>query len=109
MIDSQEEQEGGSSQDKYESDFINDDLKEQKEAKKKLQATKGQLSSSDEREFEMPTAQDVSSSSEGEDPYENLPEGESGCAWRHNSQTDEYHLKDWFTLPAQQYNSLFEH
>jgi SNF2 family DNA or RNA helicase len=31
------------------------------------------------------------------------------CPFRFNCETGEYHLSDWFTLPAQQYNSLFQH
>jgi hypothetical protein len=38
---SEEEKEGGKSQDQYESDFINDDRTEEKALKKKLQAAKG--------------------------------------------------------------------
>jgi hypothetical protein len=41
VYNSEEEKEGGVSQDQYESDFINDDRREEKEATKKLQAGKG--------------------------------------------------------------------
>ena len=46
--------------------------------------------------------------SDGDDPYESLPEGPTADnGWRYNKESDEFHLKNWFSLPAQQYNSLF--
>jgi len=43
-----------------------------------------------------------------DDPYESLPEGPAAdSGWRYNKESDEYYLKNWFSLPAQQYNSLF--
>lgn len=48
---SEDEKEGGASQNQYEADFIDDGLAEQKAAKKKANEKKGQLSSGDEEEF----------------------------------------------------------
>lgn len=48
---SEEEKEGGKSQNKYEADFIDDGRAEEKAAKQKALAKKGQLSSEDEEEW----------------------------------------------------------
>ena len=46
-----EDDAGGSSQDRYESDFINDDGREEIEATKARRLKKGQIDSSEEEEF----------------------------------------------------------
>ena len=48
---SEDEKEGGSSQNEYEADFIDDGMAEEKAARKKAIEKKGQLSSEDEEEF----------------------------------------------------------
>jgi hypothetical protein len=99
---SEDEEEGGASQNEYEADFIDDGKAEEKAAKQKALAKKGQLSSGDEEEIEATytIAKHSASSDEEDDPYDDLPIGDKESGFRLNKETNEYHLKDWFRLSA---------
>lgn len=73
-------------------------------------------SAEEDKEPETLTANDVTYNasdrdSDEPDPYENLPRGDDteSANFRLNADTNEYHLEEWFTLPAEQYNGLFQH
>lgn len=71
------------------------------------------MSSGEEDTFfsvDTPKAKNAVDDDDEADPYDDLPQKckEDG-EWHYNKESDEYHLKDWFRLPAQQYNSLFPH
>jgi len=67
------EQEGGSSQDKMESDFIDDGCDEQKEAKQLQREQQGHIEDSDEEKgVNFDKTEDVDKSSNDEDPYDSL-------------------------------------
>lgn len=99
---SEDEKEGGASQNEYEADFIDDGKAEEKAAKQKAIAKKGQLSSEDEEEIEATytIAKHSASSDEENDPYEDLPISDKESGFRLNKETNEYHLRDWFRLSA---------
>jgi len=109
-----EDDAGGSSQDKYESDFINDDGREEIDQRKKQQLKKGQIDDSEEEAYVTKSLHSESSSSEDqEDPYNNpeykLAPGQPEGGFKHKPDTKEYILPDWFALPASNYERLFEH
>ena len=65
-----EDDKGGSSQDVYESDFIDDEGKEEKELNKKLILKKGQIDSEDEDAYVTKSIHSASQGSVDEtDPY----------------------------------------
>lgn len=65
-----EDDKGGSSQDKYESDFIDDEGKEEKEQTKKLQLIKGQINDSEEEAYVTKSQNSGGEDShDEEDPY----------------------------------------
>jgi len=124
-----EDDAGGSSQDRYESDFINDDGREEIEATKARRLKKGQIDSSDEEEFMVKSERnstkktqsgahakqvihdEVEESEENQDPYDRLvlSQGQEAGGFKHNPEENEYCLPDFFSLPAKIYERLFEH
>ena len=82
---SEDENEGGASQNEYEGDFIDDGMAEEKAAKKKAIEKKGQLSSGDEEEMlKTETPAGKSDSEDQDDPYDNLPVGDKESGFRFN-------------------------
>ena len=75
---------------------------------------KGQIDESEEEEFcGEPTDEKnaVSSSDDEPDPYEFLEEaeGQPKDGFRFNPSSSEFYLKDFFAVPADIYDRLFEH
>jgi hypothetical protein len=112
-----EDDKGGSSQDQYESDFIDDEGKEEKEARKKVQLKQGQIDESEEEAYVTKSATDkaVSDSEDEVDPYSDpklnlkLAEGQLAGGFKYRPETKDYLLPDWFCLPQSVYERLFEH
>ena len=132
-----EDDAGGSSQDQYESDFINDDGREQIDADKARRLKKGQLDTDEEEEFmnhdkpskkhqskKKPSAPAVVSKAKSKvieesekeeedesDPYDKLElaQGQEEGGFKYCSEEKEYLLANYFFLPAKIYEALFEH
>ena len=111
-VDYDDEDEGGSSQDAYESDFINDG-KDEEEVKQKTESeeeyyTKSHMSVG---------SQDVRQSQKGaeeeddEDPYIKLPlaEGQEDGGFKYDAEDPMYYLPEGFCLKPSIYENLFEH
>lgn len=88
---SPDEDEGGSSQDKFEKDFIDDGREDAKKMREKQAERKGHLSSQSEDEFladKTPMKKDAEESEEADedDPYDRLPKGSPSedFEWRYN-------------------------
>lgn len=108
-----EDDAGGSSQDRYESDFIDDDGREEIEQRKKQALKKGQIDESEEEAYVTKSMHSASSSEDEDDPYTSLDlklaSDQPSDGFKYRPDTKEYVLPDWFALPASVYERLFEH
>jgi DNA excision repair protein ERCC-6 len=120
---SPDEHEGGSSQDEYESDFINDDRVEYEgEEKKKIVKRNGKegekievpkLHSSEEEYYSKSQGTNSDDEEGGEKPdiYDTLPYAEDmkDGGFKYDSIDSIYYLPDGFCLPEEIYGNLFPH
>lgn len=114
-----EEDEGGSSQDEYESDFINDGKEDfvdskvatNKKGKKVYEAPK--LHSSEEEYYTKSLATNSEDEDKSwEDPYDKLPlaDDQKEGGFKYHSKEKCYYLKgDGFHLTSDIYENLFPH